>query len=86
VVLEVGVGLTSGQGSAPEIMLDISDDGGRTFMSMPNRSIGAIGKYRTRVTWHGLGSTDSPHGRVFRLAISDPVEVAVMDAILDYHG
>lgn len=86
VVLEAGVGLTTGSGSAPEILCDYSDDGGKTFNSLPNRSMGAIGQYRARVRWFGLGSTDSPHGRVFRLAVSDPVKVAVVDAILDYHG
>lgn len=79
--LDVGVGLTSGQGSAPEVMLDISDDAGRTWTSMPNRSIGALGKYATKVTWHGLGSS---YQRVYRFAVSDPVKMAVVDAVLTY--
>lgn len=79
--LDVGVGLTSGQGSAPEVMLDISNDGGRTWQALPTRSIGALGNYGTKVTWHGLGS--SAH-RVYRLAVSDPVKVAVTDAVLTY--
>lgn len=78
---EVGVGLTSGQGSAPEVMLSASDDGGRTWFALPNRSLGAIGKYATKVTWHGLGSA---YQRVYRLAVSDPVKVAVVDAVLTY--
>jgi len=86
VVLEVGVGLTTGQGSDPQMMLSISDDAGRTWLALPTKTIGAIGKYRTRVRWAGLGSTDSPHGRVFRFSISDPIQVAVVDALLDYHG
>lgn len=81
VIAERGVGLTSGQGSDPQLLLDISDDGGRTWTAMPTRSLGAIGKYATRVTWHGLGSSDS---RVYRLAVSDPVKVAIVDAVLTY--
>jgi hypothetical protein len=81
--LDVGVGLTSGQGSAPEVMLDISDDAGRTWQALPNRSIGALGKYATKVTWHGLGSA---YQRVYRFAISDPVKVAVTDAVLTYRA
>lgn len=78
---EVGVGLTSGQGSSPEVMLEISDDAGRTWQALPNRSLGAIGQYATKVTWHGLGSA---YQRVYRLAVSDPVKVAVTDAVLTY--
>lgn len=79
--LEVGVGLTSGQGSDPQVMLDISDDGGRTWTALPTRSIGTIGKYATKVTWHGLGSA---YQRVYRLAVPDPVKLAVTDAVLTY--
>jgi hypothetical protein len=78
---EVGVGLTTGQGSNPEVMLSASDDGGRTWFVLSNRSLGAIGKYATKVTWHGLGSA---YQRVYRLAISDPVKVAIVDLILNY--
>lgn len=78
---DVGVGLTSGQGSAPEVMLSASDDGGRTWFHLPNRSLGALGRYATKVTWHGLGSA---YQRVYRLAVSDPVKVAITDAVLNY--
>lgn len=77
VVLKTGVGLTTGQGSAPEMMLDYSDDSGLTWISLPNKSIGRIGKYRTRVRWRKCGSTDS--ARAYRGAISDPIEVQMVD-------
>lgn len=86
IVCQVGVGLTTGQGSAPEIMLDFSDDGGQTWVSMPNRSLGAIGVYATRVTWSGLGSCASAHGRVYRAAVSDPVKVTILDTLLEVRG
>lgn len=85
-VVETGVGLTSGQGSAPEIMLSFSDDGGRTWVNLPSKSLGAIGAYRTRVRWFGLGSSDSQHGRVYRVAVSDPVRVGIVDTILKVRG
>lgn len=81
VIAERGVGLTSGQGSAPEILLDVSDDGGRTFQALPNRSLGPIGAYRARAVWHSLGSSDN---RVYRIGVSDPVKVAIVDAVLTY--
>ncbi len=80
VVLEVGVGLTTGQGSDPEIMLAYSDDGGVTWTNLPNRKIGKMGEYRTRVRWSGLGSASQ---RVYECAVSDPVRIAVVDTIVD---
>lgn len=83
VVLEVGVGLTTGQGSDPEMLLDYSNDGGQTWVSLPNRSIGAIGRYGQRVVWNRLGSSRQ---RVYRAAISDPVRVNVYDTQIDLRG
>lgn len=85
-VIETGVGLTTGQGSAPEILCSFSDDGGFNFFHLPNRSLGAIGQRRTRVSWSGLGSCDSPHGRVYKMAVSDPVRLGVVDTILSVRG
>jgi len=83
IVAEMGVGLTTGQGSAPEVMLDLSDDGGKTWTSMPNKSLGAIGAYKNRAVWTGLGSS---HQRVYRAAISDPVIGRVTDTLLEVDG
>jgi hypothetical protein len=77
IVVETGVGLTTGQGSIPEIMLDYSDDGGKTWLFMPNREIGRIGDYLHQVSWTRLGSSRKP--RVFRGAVSDPVRVNITD-------
>lgn len=82
-VLETGVGLTTGQGSDPEIMLDFSDDGGQTWTSLPNKSLGPIGNYETRVVWHALGSSRQ---RVYRAAVSDPVKIVVTDTQLEVDG
>ncbi len=69
--IENGVGLASGQGSDPQIMLDISDDGGRTY-SYPQswRSMGKIGEFQKRLRWLRLGNF---YNRVMRITISDPV-------------
>jgi hypothetical protein len=82
-LVERGVGNTSDPGSDPEIMLDASDDGGRTWLSLPNRTIGKIGKYAQRCSWHALGSSDA---RVYRAAVSDPVKVTVTDTQLQVRG
>lgn len=83
VVFEAGVGLTSGQGSDPEIMMDYSDDGGLTWTTLPNRRLGKIGEYLWRAEWHGLGSARQ---RVYRGAVSDPVRVVLSDTVLDVTG
>lgn len=83
VILETGVGLTTGQGSDPEMMMAYSDDGGITFTNLPNRSIGPLGHYKDRAIWNGLGSAPQ---RVYRGAISDPVKVVISDTQVDVVG
>jgi hypothetical protein len=82
-IMETGVGISSGQGADPKIMLEVSDDGGRTFEVIQPRSIGAMGKYRTRVTWDQLGSSED---RVYRQSISDPIQRAILDTQLMVEG
>jgi hypothetical protein len=48
---------TSPQGEDSQISLSVSRDGGRTFGSPRDRTIGTVGQYRTpRVKWDRLGS------------------------------
>lgn len=77
---EVGQGLISGQGSDPRVTLEMSNDGGMTWHTLPTRTLGAIGEYRTRVKWDGLGSA---RHRVFRLSGSDPVPFTMWGANVD---
>jgi hypothetical protein len=73
--METGVGLQTGQGSDPQIVLKVSRDGGRTFGPEKWTSAGAVGLYRTRAIWRRLGS-----GRdfVFQWTMTDPVKFTVM--------
>lgn len=75
-IIETGVGLAAGQGSDPEVMLEFSDDGGKTWLAAETRTIGQIGEYSWRVMWHELGSSVQ---RVYRCSVSDPVKVVVSD-------
>lgn len=79
--VETGVGLVSGQGSDPQIMLDISDDGGRTW-SYPQswRSMGRLGDYTKRLRWHKLGNF---YQRVMRVSISDPVPRRILRSVAE---
>lgn len=80
---EVGEGTTTGQGSDPKIMLEISDDGGKSFRHCETKSLGAKGNRQTRVIWHHLGSSTN---RVYRWSVSDPVPVTVIDTQLWARG
>ena len=83
IVLETGVGNTTGAGSDPSIMLDYSDDGGKSWTSMPDRKIGKRGESLTRAVWHNLGSARQ---RVYRAAVSEPVPITVTDTVLEADG
>lgn len=73
--IEAGTGLSTGQGSDPEIMLEVSRDGGHSFGSPIIANMGALGQYRTRAQWARLGAA---RDFVFRLSISDPVKRCIL--------
>lgn len=77
--VEPGVGLTTGQGSNPQVMLRLSNDGGHTWGTEQMRTLGAIGNYQTRVRWLRCGSA---RRRVFEVSISDPVPLRITNAYL----
>ena len=70
--MESGVGLQTGQGSDPQIMMDYSDDGGRTYSSEQWRSYGKIGEYNSLPTWRRQGRI--PRHRVIRFRTTEPVK------------
>lgn len=75
--LSKGIGLTSGQGENPQIMLQISRDGGYTWGNEMWLSMGKLGEYSKMIRWTKLGTN-----RDFtpRIRISDPVNVALFNA------
>ena len=83
IVIESGVSLTTGQGSNAKLMVEYSDDGGRVWKKLPDRSIGGRGEYEARVVWHNLGSARK---RVYRAAVSDPIPVTVIDTVIEVNG
>jgi hypothetical protein len=86
--MEVGIGLDGGvQGSSPTVMLDWSNDSGHTWSSeqwaLADAGSGQIGDYAKRVIWNRLGKFRQ---RVFRVKITDPVKVRLIDAHIDIEG
>ena len=67
-------------GVDPSVQLDISDDGGNTWTSLPTRSMGLVGKYAHQIWWYRLGSA---RDRVYRVRVSDAVPFYLTDAQLE---
>jgi hypothetical protein len=77
---ETGVGLASGQGSDPQMILRYSDDGGHTWSNERWRSMGRIGEYGARVKWRRLGMSRKKTNRIFEISGTDPVKIALIGA------
>lgn len=75
--LEVESGVGSLTGSDPSVVLDWSDDGGRTWSNFLTRKMGKVGEYLSRAIWNRLGSSRQ---RNYRIRISDPVKRVIISA------
>lgn len=76
---EMGVGLVTGQGSNPQLMLRWSDDG-KTWSPEFWRTLGARGKHQSRAIWTRMGRSRS---RIYELSYSDPTPFAFYGAYLN---
>lgn len=71
---ETGNGLVEGQGSDPQMMLQVSKDSGRTWSNEIWVSMGKIGDYIRRAFWTRLGSS---YFWTFKWRITDSVKVVL---------
>ena len=79
--IQAGVGLISGQGSDPQVMLRYSRDGGETWsLQQQWRSMGKQGQYTKRLRWLKQGQ-----GREWQweVTITDPVWRTIIAAHAD---
>lgn len=81
--IQGGVGLATGQGSNPQIMLFVSKDGGNTFVPTAWASMGKVGEYTHRAIWRNLGESKD---WVLRLRITDPVKRVITGASAEIIG
>lgn len=72
--METGVGLAVGQGQDPQVMLQVSRDGGRTWGAEIWMSLGKVGAYLTRLSTRRLGTA---RDFVFKISMTDPVKFVI---------
>lgn len=78
--IQVGVGLTSGQGSDPQIMFRYSHDGTKTWSSELWETLGKIGERNTEVYWSKLGAE---RDWILEVKFTDPNEFNIIGAYAD---
>lgn len=78
--LEQGLGLANGQGSDPQITLQISGNGGKTWGNELARSGGLMGQWNAQTYWNRLGP-----GRmlVAKIRVSDPISWRLLDCFIE---
>lgn len=82
--LEPGLGnIGDPFGPAPQVMLRVSNDGGKTFPVERWQSAGTLGQYLTRVEWNRLGSA---RRRVFEAVMTDRALWRLTGAYLEADG
>lgn len=80
--METGIGLSDGdtQDVSPEIIMQYSDDGGKTWSNELWRSVGKLGEYKSRVAWHRLGSA---RDRVYKTVYTAATKYQINDAYIN---
>ena len=77
--IESGVGLVSGQGSNPQIMMSVSKDGGHEYGVEQWVAFGAMGMYKYRAIWRMLGQS---RDWCFKFRITDPVKKVIFGSVI----
>ena len=79
-IMETGLGLLSGQGENPRIMIEASYDGGKTWTSGSWARTGRLGEHVLRVEWFNLKSF---YDAILRITTTDPVSYSVYGGAVD---
>lgn len=78
--LQVGVGLNTGQGADPQLMVRFSDDGGKTWSAQEFYPLGVGGDYLRKVELFDQGRAMY---RIYELTYSDPTQFAIFSGSAD---
>lgn len=76
--MQRGVGLATGQGSDPELMCQLSNDGGHTYAAEEFVSMGVMGDYVTPIDFNQFSTGYEIRAKI---KCSDPVFLSVWDGI-----
>lgn len=79
-IVEAGVGLMTGQGENPRIMIEPSFDGGRSFVGQDWVELGRLGQSTLRVEWWNV---ELFQDMILRISMSDPVPLTIYSAVVD---
>lgn len=74
--LECNVGCHKDYTQRPEVLLEVSKDGGMTYGNVRSASFGLTGEYNHRVRWHALGINRLA---VIRITFSEPMDFVLTD-------
>ena len=79
-IMEVGVGLITGQGENPRLIVEVSTDGARSFEEVAWVEIGRLGQHTLRAeAFEIISGTDI----IPRISMSDPVPLSIYSAAVD---
>lgn len=79
--LTVESGVGNADSPDPQVRLDISRDGGKTWLPERRRAMGKIGEWFRRAVWRRNGR--SARFDVYRFSIAEPVKVAILQLTAD---
>lgn len=80
IIMETGVGLTTGQGEDPKIIIDVSYDGGNTWNAEGFVRIGRLGENTLQVELFLFATF---HDARFRITTSDAVPFEIYSGVVD---
>jgi hypothetical protein len=78
--MEMGIGTTTGQGANPQLMMQVSKDGGKTWGAERWADIGRQGAYSGRAVFRRLGRSAESGVWTFEFRVTDPVKVVFIGA------
>jgi hypothetical protein len=77
--LELEVEMGAGPAEDPQVIMQYSDDNGKTWSDELWSSIGRIGDYQNRARWSCLGGSKN---RTYRFTVTDDVKLDVVGVYL----
>ncbi len=79
VELDMITGVGNGEDADPQVMFDVSRNGGKTWGAQRTRTLGAVGEYSTKIRFNNIGRGDEK-GLTFRIGSSSAVTRGIIQA------